>query len=88
MVSRRLGFVLRLPQAIATLQTNPLVEVVRLTSDIFAEAIELYSKKNDKDWGLTDCVSFIVMRERGLTESLTVDKHFLEAGFRALLRES
>jgi len=50
--------------------------------------MDLYDKRRDKDWGLTDCVSFIVMSEHQITESLTVDKHFQEAGFRVLLREN
>ena len=40
-----------------------------------------------KEWGLTDCVSFLVMQDRGLTDALTTDEHFQQAGFRALLRE-
>ena len=40
-----------------------------------------------KEWGLTDCISFIVMEDNGLTEALTTDEHFQQAGFRALLRE-
>jgi uncharacterized protein len=75
-------------EIIKALQSSPLVEVVPLTSDLLADAIDLYSRRSDKDWGLTDCVSFVVMSDRGLMESLTVDKHFQEAGFRALLREN
>jgi len=40
----------------------------------------------DKTWGLVDCVSFVVMRDAGILDSLTTDKHFEQAGFRALLR--
>ncbi|MDP7134637.1 MAG: PIN domain-containing protein, partial [Planctomycetota bacterium] len=39
----------------------------------------------DKGWSLTDCVSFVVMQERGLVDALTTDLHFQQAGFRALL---
>ena len=45
----------------------------------------LYRARPDKEWGLTDCVSFTVMTDRGLTEALTTDDHFRQAGFRALL---
>jgi hypothetical protein len=46
----------------------------------------LYRQRADKDWSLTDCISFVVMRQRGLTEALTGDHHFEQAGFVALLR--
>jgi uncharacterized protein len=50
-------------------------------------ALQLYSERPDKTWGLTDCISFIVMWDRGLTDAVTADMHFVQAGFRALLRE-
>lgn len=75
-------------EIIKALQSSPLVEIVVLTSDNFAKAMDLYENRHDKDWGLTDCVSFVTMSEYQITESLTVDKHFQEAGFRALLREN
>ncbi|MFV9677847.1 MAG: hypothetical protein ACNYVW_09390 [Methanosarcinales archaeon] len=43
---------------------------------------------DDQEWGLTDCISFIVMGNPGLTDALTADEHFEQAGFRALLREN
>lgn len=73
---------------LGTLQSNSLVEVVPFNSRLLAEAFELYGQRADKDWGLTDCVSFLVMEGRGLREALTVDEHFQQAGFRALLREA
>jgi uncharacterized protein len=50
-------------------------------------AWQLYRERPDKEWGLTDCVSSLVMQDRGLTEAQTPDEHFQQAGFRALLRE-
>jgi predicted nucleic acid-binding protein len=50
------------------------------------KAIELYSQRPDKEWSLTDCVSFITMQEHGLAEALTGDHHFEQAGFVALLK--
>jgi uncharacterized protein len=61
--------------------------VVEVTSDLLKKAVKLYGQYKDKDWGLTDCISFVVMREQGLTEALTSDQHFVQAGFRSLLRE-
>ena len=63
------------------------VEVVRMTPELFAQAFALYRTRADKEWGLTDCVSFVVMQERGITDALTFDKHFVQAGFQALLRD-
>lgn len=74
-------------EVLTTLQSNPLVEIVAMTAEILSDAFDLYSRRSDKEWGMTDCVSFVVMRERGLIEALTMDQHFQQAGFRALLRE-
>ena len=72
---------------LTTLRASLFVTVVPFSSQLLAEALNLYSSRPDKDWGLTDCVSFITMRERGLFEALTMDEHFQQAGFRPLLRE-
>jgi predicted nucleic acid-binding protein len=53
---------------------------------LFHKGFSLYRSRPDQTWGLIDCVSFIVMREAGIVDSLTADKHFEQAGFRALLR--
>ena len=74
-------------QIINLLQENPFVEIVPLSSKLFEEALELYKKRTDKRWGLTDCTSFIVMQHYGVIDALTTDEHFQQAGFRALLRE-
>jgi uncharacterized protein len=66
---------------------SPFVEIVPASADLFEAALALYEKRPDKDWGLTDCASFVVMAERGLTEALTSDEDFRQAGFRALLLE-
>lgn len=75
-------------QVIDALQSSPFVEVVAVSSELLNLALDLYRQRRDKEWGLTDCVSFLVMRERGLLESLTVDTHFQQAGFHTLLRET
>jgi uncharacterized protein len=67
------------------LEHDPGIEVVELNEDLYVRALELYGRHSDKEWGLTDCVSFVVMRERGIGEALTADAHFLQAGFAALL---
>ena len=54
--------------------------------DQFDRALELYERRADKDWSLTDCLSFLVMEDRGIRDALTADHHFEQAGFRALMR--
>ena len=83
----RVRFRLQAAQLIAALQASTLVEIVPASSDLFTTALELYRNRPDKDWGLTDCASFVAMRERALSEALTTDEHFRQAGFRALLLE-
>ncbi len=72
-------------QTIRLFYENPLVEIVPATSALFAQAVNLYERRPDKNWGLTDCTSFVVMTENKLAEALTTDDHFRQAGFTALL---
>lgn len=60
------------------------VEVVRLTIDTFERAFNLYKTRQDKEWGLVDCISFIVMKDGSVSEVLTFDQHFSQAGFQIL----
>jgi uncharacterized protein len=69
------------------LEADPGVELLPLSEDLYTRALQLYCSRPDKEWGLIDCVSFVVMSERGITKALTADEHFLQCGFRALLRE-
>lgn len=61
--------------------------VLPLSEELYAKALELYRSRPDKEWGLIDCASFVVMSERGLSKALAADEHFQQCGFRALLRE-
>jgi len=63
------------------------VEIVRLSPQLFEQAFAIYSTYQDKEWSLVDCVSFVVMREAGVSQALTFDRHFIQAGFQALMRE-
>lgn len=67
------------------LRTSGDVHTVSATSDLMDRALQLYRNRNDKDWGLTDCTSFVVMSQHGLTDALTSDDHYRQAGFRVLL---
>jgi uncharacterized protein len=67
------------------LDAYPAVEVV--SADLWlVRGLHLYTHRPDKSWSLTDCISFVIMTERGLTEAFTGDHHFEQAGFVALLR--
>ena len=73
-------------EIIADFLTSEEVEVVNLDATLFQKAFELYRTHTDKAWGMTDCVSFVVMRERGVADALTSDKDFRQAGYNALMR--
>jgi predicted nucleic acid-binding protein len=68
------------------LRADPAVRMIPASSELFQLGYELYARRADKDWSMTDCTSFLVMEELGLTEALTTDHHFEQAGFVALLR--
>lgn len=63
------------------------MRVVDITSSLFAKALSFYAARSDKTWGLTDCLSFVVMESENLELAVTADRHFIQAGFRALLTE-
>jgi predicted nucleic acid-binding protein len=68
------------------LTDGPAAEVVFVDERLHRAAVELLRSRPDKAWSLCDSVSFILMGERGLTDALTTDRHFEQAGFRRLLR--
>jgi len=63
------------------------IEIVHLNPALFYKAFEHYKTYLDKTWSLVDCISFEVMKEKGLTDALTGDKHFEQAGFNRLMKE-
>lgn len=71
-------------QIIEDLCSSEEVELVRLDTALFDSAFNLYKTRQDKDWGLVDCISFVVMQQRSLTVALTFDQHFVQAGFQVL----
>ncbi|MBM3861781.1 MAG: type II toxin-antitoxin system VapC family toxin [Verrucomicrobia bacterium] len=68
------------------LRNSSACEIVPASRELLDRALALYHQHSDKHWTLTDCVSFVIMRERNVTEALTGDKHFEQAGFAALLK--
>ena len=61
------------------------VQVVPFDPELNAAAVDPYRSRGDKDWSLTDCLSIIVMERHRLTEALTADHHFEQAGMKALM---
>ena len=67
-------------------RTDPSVEVVHIDPALDTAAWQLWESRPDKDWSFVDCASFVVMQRRGLTDALTTDHHFEQAGFVRLLK--
>ena len=67
------------------IRSNSNVEIIAQTELQFRNAFDLYQSRPDQRWGLTDCASFIAMRERGITHALTADRDFIQAGFTILM---
>ena len=72
-------------ETVKSLGSNPNVEIVPQTSLLFQSAVKRYASRLDKEWGATDCASFLLMEEKGLSEALTADHHFRQAGFTILM---
>lgn len=64
---------------------NPRVTVIPATTKLFQRSLDIYEQHTDKHWGLTDCMSFIVMRDEEVHLAATSDRHFRQAGFTALM---
>ena len=67
------------------IRTSDTVELVTITTEFFEKAYQLYCARDDKEWGLTDCTSFVVMQKRRMNRVFTADRHFEQAGFTVLL---
>ncbi|WKZ47952.1 MAG: PIN domain-containing protein [Anaerolineales bacterium] len=61
--------------------------IVQNSEELYRNALALYVSRPDKEWGMTDCISFVVMESENIVQALTTDAHFQQAGFIALLRE-
>ena len=61
-------------------------KIVALSQDLLQSGLSLYEQRLDKDWGLTDCISFVVMQREQIQEAFTSDKDFEQAGFIRLLQ--
>jgi predicted nucleic acid-binding protein len=72
-------------RSIRLFQARQDVEIVAASASLFSNGLNLFENRPDKNWGLTDCISFTIMKEYEIFESLTADDHFRQAGFKALL---
>ena len=82
---------LRVPRAkslnyIEIIRSSTSVEIVHIDQSLDEKAWQLLARRLDKEWSIVDAVSFVVMQERELTEALTADHHFEQAGFVCLLK--
>ncbi len=80
--SRRLAAI-----TVRRLWDDPDIEVIPQDSAQLKAAVQRYADRLDQRWSVTDCASFLIMEERGITDALAHDRDFVQAGFRALLRE-
>jgi uncharacterized protein len=76
----------RFARLLELLQTQPDVEIFPASTGLFRQGCELHALRPDKEWSLTDCTSFVVMKERAVEQALTSDQHFTQAGFQELMR--
>jgi len=70
------------------LEKQDSITIIPAGETLFRQGVALFAARPDKEWSLVDCISFIVMKQKRLEEALTTDRHFVQAGFRALLREA
>lgn len=69
------------------LRLSPYVEIVHIDATLDDAAWQLFKQRPDKNWSLVDCASFAIMQQRGITEALTTDHHFEQAGFVRLFKQ-
>ena len=74
-------------QLIHRLHDDPSTLIVTSSDSLFDRGMKLYTSRPDKDWSLTDCISFLVMWEHRMNEALTGDRHFQQAGFAPLFMD-
>ena len=71
---------------LSSLEADPNTLLIEPDAALWRRGLELYRSRTDKAWSLTDCISFEIMRQHGIMEALTADRHFEPAGFTAILK--
>ena len=74
-------------QLLDALENDVSVEVTPLSEQLYKEAFQLYRGRSDKEWGLIDCISYMVMKKKRIYQALTTDEHFRQMGFQILMRD-
>jgi predicted nucleic acid-binding protein len=68
------------------LETSPSVEIIKINDETYNDAWRLYQQRMDKEWGITDCTSFEVMKMLNIKRAFTNDKHFEQAGYSLVVK--
>lgn len=63
------------------IRSSQIITIYSVTEKIEQKALDLFEKFDDKMFSFTDCVSFVVMREMGITEAFGFDRHFEQMQF-------
>ncbi|MSU57715.1 MAG: PIN domain-containing protein [Pedosphaera sp.] len=69
-----------------SLLNHPRVKIIAADTRLFQRGVDFFEQRQDKEWSLTDCISFVVMQDAGISGALTGDRHFEQAGFTTLLK--
>lgn len=77
---------MRAVEFLTAVRADAQFDVAGYLPEIYEAGFDLFASRPDKAWSLTDCISFQVMRDRGLSDALTADHHFEQAGFRAVFK--
>lgn len=56
-------------------------QVVSISTELWLRGWQLFRERPDKEWGYTDCLSFVVMHDLAIGSAFTADVHFEQAGF-------
>jgi uncharacterized protein len=72
-------------QIVTALRLSIRIEKVPVSHSLLEAGWNRCCQFTDKDWDWIDCISFELMRHRGITDALSLDRHFAQAGFTLLL---
>lgn len=71
---------------IESLYRLPKLKIIQLDQSLYQKGWQLYKQRLDKEWSLTDCISFVVMKQEIITQAFTSDRHFEQAGYEIIVR--